>query len=194
MDYNASRTALGKLPGVTLYDGKGGVENTPTAVPGSGDQYQNWSGSRADETGYGGGTGGGAGAYAARTNELALQHGQDRANRQYQQYVGAEGFRRNREDAGLQIKRTFPKVGSAFNRRGMWNSGLRKQGQNQFVGDYKRDVGRTNWDQGRYDQGYALQQTQADAGYQSALQQAFDDFQTKRTQTDPYAAIRSNGL
>jgi hypothetical protein len=124
--------------------------------------------------------------YTARTNALAKQKGLQDAQRQYSQYLSQERFRRGREDQSISYKRNFPKVGSSFNRRGMWNSGLRKGGQREVTGDMQRNVGRINWDQGVNDQGFALQQAEADAAYQGAIQSLYDEYQGGRAKQGAY--------
>lgn len=124
--------------------------------------------------------------YTARTNDLAKQKGLQDATRQYSQHLSQERFRRGREDQSISYKRNFPKVGSSFNRRGMWNSGLRKSGQREFSGDFQRNVGRINWDQGVNDQRFALEQAQADAAYQGALQSLYDEYQGGRAKQGAY--------
>lgn len=128
--------------------------------------------------------------YTRKTNQLAQEHSAATAARQYSQYLGQERFRRGREDSTIGYKRNFPRVGSSFNRRGMWNSGLRKAGQKEFSGDYMRGMGRINWDQGVHDQQYAMQQAEADARYQRALQEAHDEFKMNGVNVDPFKGSR----
>lgn len=114
--------------------------------------------------------------YTSQTNALNRQKGLQDATRNYSQFISQERFRRGREDNQLGFQRNFPRVGAGFNRRGMWNSGLRKQGQQMAAGDFSRAQGRVNWDNAANDQGFAIDKAQSDAAYQSALQAAYDQF------------------
>ena len=122
-----------------------------------------------------------AGQYLQQRKSLRRQKGLEDSARTYAQGLSQERFRRNREDQTIGFQRSFPKVGQSFNRRGMWNSGMRKQGQQQQAGDFKRNLARTDWDQGAQNQGFEMEKASANARYRSALQEARD--QMKRAQS-----------
>lgn len=129
--------------------------------------------------------------YGKAQNKLSMNKGFEDTTRNYSRYLSQERFRRGREDMDRSFKRTFPKVGQSFNSRGMWNSGLRRGGQRQFTQDVGRDKSRLLEDQGNMNAGYQLQQTQADARYQMALQDLFDQMQAARAaQDDPFSGVR----
>lgn len=129
--------------------------------------------------------------YEQARSRLTENKGYEDVARNYGRFMGQERFRRGTEDAGRQFTQKFPKVGSHFNRRGMWNSGLRREGQRNFAEDYQRDVARQQWDQGAWETGLDMQQTQSDAQYQRALLDLYENLQRGRAADyDPFAAIR----
>lgn len=129
--------------------------------------------------------------YTRATGQLAQNKALTDAANQYGRFLSQERFRRSGEDANLQAKRKFPKVGSHFNRRGLWNSGLRREGQQNFMQDYQRDVNRLQWDQGASEAGFEMRQAQSDASYQQALLDLYERLQAQRAASyDPFAAVR----
>ena len=120
------------------------------------------------------------GTYLRQTQGIQRQKGLEDATRQYAQGLSQERFRRNREDQTTSFKRNFPKVGTHYNRRGMWNSGMRQQGQREFAGDFQRNVGRTDWDQAAQNQAFQMDQVGSDAQFQAALQSVYDQMQREK--------------
>ena len=127
--------------------------------------------------------------YTKGTNQLAKNKGFGDAANDYGRFISQQKFRRQREDAGTQMRRKFPKVGGHFQNRGMWNSGLRQQGQRQFLGDYNRDVQRSLQDQQVENQGFDLRQAMDDSTYQDALVDLYDRWQAGRMNTDPFTNV-----
>lgn len=129
--------------------------------------------------------------YGQATNRLALEKSQSDAYQDYGRVLGQQRHRRNIEDMGRQFSQNFPRVGSSYNRRGMWNSGLRRQGQRDYAQDYNRSVQRANTDQAQEAQYFQLNRGISDASYQNALLNLYEQYQAARaTGYDPFAAIR----
>ena len=106
-------------------------------------------------------------------------------------FLGQERFRRSREDMGRDFTQNFPKVGSSFNRRGIWNSGLRKKGQRRAVEATNRNFGRLAEDQATDAAQWDLQQTASDVSYQNELLALYDRMQaTRAAGYDPFAGSR----
>lgn len=127
--------------------------------------------------------------YTQATSQLARQKTLSDTANTYGRFLSQQRFRRGREDAGTQMRRNFPKVGGHFSRRGLWNSGLRREGQAQYLGDYNRDVQRSYQDQQAENQGFDLQQTASDMGYQDALLALYERLQAARANQDPFANV-----
>lgn len=127
--------------------------------------------------------------YAKGTNQLAHNKGMSDTANEYGRFLSQQRFRRGREDAGTQMRRKFPKVGGHFQNRGMWNSGIRQEGQREFLGDYNQDIQRSLQDEQLANQGFDMQQTQSDALYQQALLDLYERFQAGRMNTDPFAQL-----
>lgn len=130
--------------------------------------------------------------YERARSRIVEDKGTTDAMRDFGRFMGQERFRRSTEDAGRQFRQKFPKVGTHFNRRGMWQSGLRQQGQRDFAQDYQRDLGRLQFDQGAMNTQYDMQQTQSDTGFQRALLDLYEQLQGGRAAGyDPFAAVRN---
>jgi hypothetical protein len=130
--------------------------------------------------------------YASQTNALAQNKGLSDVANNYGRFLSQERFRRQGEDAGNQFRRNMPKVGGSYNRRGIYNSGLRREGQRRYAGDYQRDVNRMGYDQAAEAQQFDMVQTQSDAAYQQALNDLYNQYQYSRAAGyDPFAAVRS---
>jgi hypothetical protein len=128
--------------------------------------------------------------YASGASALTQAKSAQDAAADYGRFMGQERFRRSTGQAEQGFKRQFPAVGQAFNQRGLWNSGQRQQGQQQFAQDYQTAMGNAQFEQAATDQGFQLQQNQRDAQYLLALQQLFEQIQAGRaSQYDPYAAV-----
>ena len=127
--------------------------------------------------------------YSKATSDLTRTRGQQDAAADYGRFLGQTQFRRQRRDMGNQFKQDFPRVASAYNRRGMLNSGLRRSGQRKYVSDYQRGLGDLGEDQAAMNQGYDLQRTQRDANYQAALLDLFEQFQAQRAAQSPYGSV-----
>lgn len=127
--------------------------------------------------------------YAQGASQLAKRKSLSEAANTYGRFISQQRFRRGREDAGQQMRRNFPRVGGAFNRRGIYNSGVRRQGQQQYLGDYNRDIQRNLQDQQMEDQGFDLQQAGQDLGFEEALLDLYARTQAARANTDPFANV-----
>lgn len=129
--------------------------------------------------------------YGKATSRLAENKGYEDVARNYGRFMSQERFRRGAEDAGRQFQQKMPKVGTHYNRRGMWQSGLRQQGQRNFAQDYQRDLGRMQYDQAAAETGFDMQQAQSDAMFQRALLDLYEQLQGGRAAGyDPFAAVR----
>ena len=127
--------------------------------------------------------------YNKGTSDLALNKGLSDAANEYGRFLSQQRFRRDQQDMGQQFKQNMPKVGSSYNRRGLWNSGLRRQGQRQFGEQYNQALQRSQFDQGAAEQQYTMTQTASDARYQQALLDLYEQFQSGRANTDPFANV-----
>ena len=129
--------------------------------------------------------------YESAKNRLTENKGLSDVANNYGRFLSQERFRRNSEDQTRDFTKKFPKVGTHYNRRGMWNSGLRRAGQREYAQDYQKDLGRQAWDQGAQEQGFQMQQTASDVQYQRALQDLYEQMQAARASGyDPFAAVR----
>lgn len=129
--------------------------------------------------------------YEQARSGLTQRKGLEDVGRDYGRFMSQERFRRQNMDQGNDFRDKFPKVGTHFNRRGMWNSGLRKQGQNRFAQDFSEQQSRTRFDQGAEMAQADMGQAQSDASYQQALLDLFAQMQAQRASGyDPFAAVR----
>lgn len=129
--------------------------------------------------------------YERRRSGLAQQKGLEDVGRDYGRFMSQERFRRQNQDMGTQFRDKFPKVGSHFNQRGLWNSGLRKQGQNRFAQDFEQAQSRSRFDQAADASMTDMAQTVSDSNYQQALLSLFEQMQAQRAAGyDPFAAVR----
>jgi hypothetical protein len=130
-------------------------------------------------------------SYTTATNDLAKRKGLEDVAGDYGRFMSQERFRRGNADRESAFKQRFPQIGSQFNRRGMWNSGNRLQGQRDFSQNFQDANSRAQFDQGAEEQKFQLERTASDAAYQAALQQLFEQFSVQRAAGyDPFAAIR----
>ena len=127
--------------------------------------------------------------YGKATSDLARNKGQQDVMQDYGKFLGQTQYRRQRRDMGRQFKQDFPQVGSHYNSRGMWNSGVRREGQNKYLQDYQRNLGDLNFDQAAYNQGQELQSGFRDANYQSALMDLYEQFQAGRMAQSPFGYV-----
>ncbi len=129
--------------------------------------------------------------YEQERSGLTQRKGLEDVGRDYGRFMSQERFRRQNMDQGQDFRDKFPKVGTHFNRRGMWNSGLRTQGQNRFAQDFAEQQGRTRFDQAAESAQTDLAQSMSDASYQQALLGLFEQLQSQRAAGyDPFAAVR----
>lgn len=129
--------------------------------------------------------------YGIKANQLTLNKGLSDISADFGRFMNQERYRRSQGDAQREFSDRFPRVGAQYNRRGLWNSGLRKEGQQREAQDFQRGMDRMQYDftanQAQADQSQAL----SDASYQQALLGLFDQMQRERAATyDPYAALR----
>jgi hypothetical protein len=106
-------------------------------------------------------------------------------------FLGQERFRRDKEDMGKDFTQNFPKVGSSFNRRGIWNSGLRKKGQRTAVNATNQNYRRLAEGQATENAQWDMAQTNSDVGYENELLALYDRMQSTRAAgDDPFAGMR----
>jgi len=127
--------------------------------------------------------------YTKGTNDLARNKGVSDASQAYGRFLGQERFRRDQGDMTQNFKRQMPKVGSAFNARGLHSSGLRQQAQTQTAEQYNQQLQRSQFDQAQGEQGFEMRQAADDAGYQAALADLFARFQMARGNVDPFSQV-----
>ena len=129
--------------------------------------------------------------YEQQRSGLTQRKGLEDVGRDYGRCMSQERFRRRNVDESNDFRDKFPKVGTHFNRRGMYNSGLREQGQNRFAQDFSDRQGRSRFDQAaegaQADQGQAM----SDATYQQQLLDLYAQLQVGRAAGfDPFSAVR----
>jgi hypothetical protein len=128
--------------------------------------------------------------YGRQANDLTTNKGLQDNAQDYGRFLSQERFRRGLGDANRSFKQNFPKIGAGFNARGIYNSGLRKQGQQQEAEEYQRGVTNAQFEQGARETQFEQQRTMGNAQYQQALQTLFENMQRARaTQFDPYAGV-----
>lgn len=127
--------------------------------------------------------------YSKATSNLTRSKSQSDAMQDYGRFLGQTQFRRQRRNMGQEAERNFPRVQQAYNRRGMLNSGLRREGQQRYMQDYARNLGDLSFDQAAMNQGYDMRRAQGDANYQAALMDLYERFQAQRAQQDPFQAV-----
>lgn len=127
--------------------------------------------------------------YTKGTSDLALNKSLSDASNEYGRFLSQQRFRRDQQDLGQRFKENMPRVGSSYNRRGLWNSGLRRQGQRQFGQEYNKALQRSQFDQGAAEQQFTMARSAGDARYQAALLDLYEQLQAGRANTDPFANV-----
>jgi hypothetical protein len=129
--------------------------------------------------------------YEQQRSNLTQRKGLEDVGRDYARFMSQERFRRQNQDQSNQFRDNMPKVGTHFNRRGMWNSGLRRQGQQRFAQDFSQAQDRTRFDQAAEGTQFDMAQSMSDANHQQALLQLFEQLQQQRAAGyDPFSAVR----
>lgn len=129
--------------------------------------------------------------YGRQVSNRAQNKGLTDAAEDYGQFLGQERFRRQQADMTQGFQRAMPKVGAQFAQRGMFNSGLRRQGQRDFATAYKDQLGRSQYDQAADQQQFTMKRGINDATYTQGLQTLFDEYKAAGlTGPDPFAAVR----
>lgn len=106
-------------------------------------------------------------------------------------FYGQERFRRGSADAGRQFKDRFPKIGSSFQRRNLWDSGMRKQAQRKEANEFMRARNRARFDYGVEDLNYLIGGAMDNAGFQNQMLGIRENLGRQRaTEFDPFAALR----
>jgi len=124
-------------------------------------------------------------------NQLTTQKGQADIAQQYGTFLSQERHRRGLADANRTFKERFPQIGSAYNRRGMYQSGIRRGGQQKEASAYQRGVNNMNYDYGVQTAQDAQQQTFRDAQYQDAMLHIIEQMQKARAAGyDPFANVQ----
>ena len=128
--------------------------------------------------------------YGSAANRLTTSKGLDDIAQTYGRFLSQERHRRTMGDANRQFKREFPKVGSSFNARGLYDSGLRREGQQRYAQDYQRFNDRQNYDYGVQQAASAQSDVLRNAQYQQALLGLYEQMQKQRAAGyDPFAAL-----
>ena len=129
--------------------------------------------------------------YGRTTNDLTTEYGLQKNSNDFGRFLSQERFRRGLGDAQRSFKQNFPKIGSSFNQRGMYHSGLRREGQREGVEDYQRQVGDARFEQGVREAEYEQADTLMNQQYQRALQALYENLQRARaSEFDPYVTMR----
>lgn len=125
--------------------------------------------------------------YGTASANLAQRHSAEQAAQSFGTFLGQQRFRRQSQDADMMFRRNLPRVAGEYNRRGAYNSGLRREAQQQYVGDYGRQQQRATEDEASMMSQAAMADTYRQAAYQAALQQLFEQYAVQRAQVDPFA-------
>lgn len=129
--------------------------------------------------------------YEQARSGLAQQKGLQDVTRDYGRFLSQERFRRRNMDEGNRFRDSFPQVGSRFNRRGLWNSGLRRQAQTRAAQDFSETQARSRFDQAASETGVDMEAAASDAAYQAALLSLVERLQAGRAAGfDPFAGVR----
>jgi hypothetical protein len=129
--------------------------------------------------------------YGVQGAQLATSKALTDNAQQFGRFMGQERHRRSLSDMNRQFKQDFPRVGSSFNQRGLWNSGVRRQGQRNYAEGYGRAVERSRFDHAAEEANYSRDQTLRDAGHEQAMLALYEQMQRARAAGyDPYEALR----
>lgn len=128
--------------------------------------------------------------YGTSSAELSNRYNTENAAQAFGTFLGQQRYRRQAQDQDLMFRRQLPRVGAQYNRRGLYNSGLRRTGQQQYVTDYNTARQRGVEDEAGFLQQAELSNTARAAAYQAALQQLFEQYQAQRATVDPFAALQ----
>ena len=129
--------------------------------------------------------------FGSRQNRLTQNKGLQDSAQNYGRFLSQERFRRGLDDGQRQFQKRFPQVGRSFNARGLYNSGLRKQGQQEEAQDFQRQTDRYRFDQTANEFQFDNAQAARDAAYQDELLQLYAQMQQQRAAGyDPYAAVK----
>lgn len=127
--------------------------------------------------------------YGKATSTLTRNKGIADQAGDFGRFLGQERHRRGLEDTTRNFQQRMPKVAQSFQNRGFYNSGVRKQGQQQFAEGFQRDVSRQNFDQAGQEAGFEQARAAREAEYQAMLVELFERLQAARAQDDPFAQI-----
>lgn len=128
--------------------------------------------------------------YDTGVNNLTTQKGLSDIAQTYGRFLSQERFRRGNEDRGRQFHESFPRVGRSMNRRGIYDSGIRREAQQKLAEDFQRQGDRARWDFGAETQGQDIQGALGDAAFQQALFDLASQYQKSRaTGFDPFAGL-----
>lgn len=129
--------------------------------------------------------------FANQQNQATQQYGLQSAANDFGRFVSQQRHKRTVDDMGRGFQQNFPRVGSSFNRRGLWNSGLRREGQREATNDYQRALNRVHADQAATDTHFQNNQTMLDSGFQQQLLSMFEQMKSGQAAGyDPFAALR----
>lgn len=128
--------------------------------------------------------------YGTRANDLTTQKGLSDIAGDYGRFLGQQRRRRLRDDNNRLFEERFPQIGSSFNRRNLYHSGLRRGAQRREVNELNRAQSRIAEDEATEAAGFQQQRAFSDAAYQRALLALMEDMQRQRAAGyDPFAQL-----
>lgn len=128
--------------------------------------------------------------FGRQTNDLTTTKGLQDNAQEFGRFLSQERFRRGQSEANRVFQERFPKIGSSFNSRGLYHSGLRREGQRKEAEAFQRGTDNARFEQGAAETQMDMQQTMRDQQYQLALQSLVEQLQKARATTfDPFASI-----
>jgi len=130
--------------------------------------------------------------YGLATNKLSTNKGLADQAQTFGRFLSQERHRRGLADTNRTFQDRFPRVGQGFQNRGLYHSGLRREGQRKEAESFQRGVGQQNFEFGVGEAAAEQAQTFRDAQYQQALLDLFDQMQRARAGQDPFASL--NGV
>jgi len=129
--------------------------------------------------------------YGREANRLTLDKGIQDVTQDYGRFLSQERFRRGMSDANRQFKDRFPNIARGYNRRGMYNSGIRRGAQQQEAQEFQRQTDRFRQDYAAEQQLQEQLRAFGDARHQMSLNDLFENMQRQRAAGyDPFAAYR----
>lgn len=128
--------------------------------------------------------------YQRRLGQRAQDYGNQQVAREFGNFVSQERFRRAQGDRARMFDDRFPRVGRSFNRRGIYDSGLRREAQQREAADFQRADDRALNDYAMQQYVQQLGRFGHDADFQSGNVDLFTDLNRRRVR-DPFMGIVS---